>query len=70
MVSCFSHFVIVLLVAIGVFLCLLRHLAVITCAIHVCRVCDGRNKQRKGNKEGKDSFFHVIKHRWQRLTYN
>jgi hypothetical protein len=51
MMSSVSHFAIILLFALGLFLRLLSHLAVIALTIHARCVCDRRNKQRKGNKE-------------------
>ncbi len=58
MMSSVSHFTIILLFALGLFLRLLSHLAIIAFTIHIVCVCDRRNKQRKGNKERKDNFFH------------
>ena len=49
-VTSISHFAIILLFALGLFLRLLSHLAVIALTIHASSMCDGRNKQRKSNK--------------------
>ena len=58
MVSGVSHLSIILLFALGLLLRFFSHLAIIAFTIHASCMCDRRNKQRKGNKERKNNFFH------------
>ncbi len=70
MMSGVSHFAVVLLFALGLLFRFLSHLAVIAFTAHTSGVCDGRNKQRKGDKERKENFFHTTHYNRIWLSFN